>query len=301
MERHQRRKWRSTSKLIGDMPPEIRDKIVGARIGPELVKKTECTKDGYTRLVRDLLSYARSTEARKYVKDYSTRCVSEARTAIDNASVYLYNNRHRIQEHDNPFRHDSAFYGTWWLQANGLTTSFPQRLLRFGVGLLYVRFEPWGSVSLLHIFWDFVRATYISAGLATTYDYNHREPLAYFVQYTFDNKNDMSQVTMELHYRDLAYKKKTESNHPSCLQFPPVEGETFPDMNTMLEQIFHTRSPKLTPIIGDIRHWESSPFLLWTIMNIIDGKAPPDLGVSVDKLSPNEWVIGKNMKRYHRA
>ena len=299
MERHKRRKWRSTAKLIDAMPRDVQDKIIGLRIGPELVEKAKCTEDGHTKLVRDLLSYVTSTEARKYVKDYSTRCVSEARSAIDNASVYLYNNR--IEEHDNPFRRDSSFYGTWWLHEHGLMTSVPQGFLRFGVGLLYVRFEPWGSISLLNIFWNFRRPTSISAFMAASgYDYNNREPLAYFVQYTFDDKNlDMSDVTMKLNRRDLAYKDKTEFNHPSCLQFPPVEGETFPDMNTMLEQVFHTRSPKLHPIIGDYHNWQASPFLLWTIMSIIDGKAPPDLGVSVDKLSPNEWVIGKNMKQFY--
>jgi hypothetical protein len=36
--------------------------------------------------------------------------------------------------------------------------------------------------------------------------------------------------------------------------------------------------------------------LPWTIMRTIEGKAPLNLGVSVHRLSPNEWVIGKNMK-----
>ena len=168
-----------------------------------------------------------------------------------------------------PFSYGYRSHGAQWLHNHGLIPPVerPDGEL---FGLLYVRLEPCGDMTLLNVLW-FRHFFYGELGV----DINK-------FQYTFDGDR-------------IVRKHANSFRKLKDLPPPDVNDMRFPRMDDMIQQTF--RGPATMRILDQTGDYYSEPDarLPWTLVETINGNAPSELGVSVTKLSDNEWVIGQNM------
>lgn len=258
----------SLQQRTRSLPNELNAKVCG-----HMLDDATCTADGYTELVRNLMHFCNGDRA-YLARRFSTTCVADVRRHLGTMLS--------AQFRANPFPSGAKYWGTWWLADRGVTEWYPGD--RSAVGLLYIRLEPWGGLSLYSMLWV----------LDKKKEYENPLDLV-LVQYSIVPTHDGEsphKINMQIKTPDVARP------------FPFPTAQTVPSFDDAVRRTFGTGAPswsKKRGVYADF--WPNNPRLWWMILEVVRGRAPQSLGVDVHQLEANEWVLGLNnhhhYQRYH--